>query len=79
MASDLASYLGVDSGDVLEQFRKMAADRVERTIAPRADPARATDRILLPLLVSEADSRGELIEGLRGICSIARGPCRAYL
>jgi DNA primase len=74
VASDLASYLGVDSGDVLEQFRKMAADRVERTIAPKVDPAKATDRILLPLLVGEGDSRSELIEGLRGIAALSHGP-----
>ncbi len=74
VASDLASYLGVDSGDVLEQFRKMAADRVERTIAPRVDPARATDRILLPLLVGECANREELIEGLRGIEALKKGP-----
>jgi DNA primase len=74
VASDLAAYLGVDSGDVLEQFRKMAADRVERTIAPRADPAKATDRILLPLLVGAKEHRGELMEGLRGISALRQGP-----
>ena len=74
VASDLAAYLGVDSGAVLEQFRKMAADRVERTIAVRPDPARATDRILLPLLVGEGDARGELVEGLRGISALQHGP-----
>jgi DNA primase len=74
VASDLAAYLGVDSGDVLEQFRKMAADRVERTIAPRADPERATDRILLPLLVGENEHRAELIEGLRSISALRQGP-----
>jgi DNA primase len=77
VASDLASYLGVESGDVLEQFRKLAADRVERTIAPRADPARATDRILLPLLVGENGARNELVEGLRGISALRHGPAAA--
>jgi len=75
VASDLASYLGVDSGSVLEQFRKMAVDRVERNIAPaQADPAKATDRILLPLLLSNADARGELIGGLREIAALQQGP-----
>ncbi|MES1262561.1 MAG: DNA primase [Acidobacteriota bacterium] len=73
VASDLASYLGVDSGSVLEQFRRMAADRVERTIAPAADPARTTDRILLPLLVGDAEARQELMEGLRGIAALLEG------
>lgn len=74
VASDLASYLGVDSGDVLQQFRKMAADRVERTIAPESDPAKATDRILLPLLVSDGEALDQLMDGLRSIAAIRKGP-----
>jgi len=74
VASDLASYLGVDSGDVLDQFRKMAADRVERPIAQKVDPAKATDRILLPLLVGECDAREDLLNGLREIAAIRQGP-----
>jgi DNA primase len=78
VASDLAAYLGVDSGDVLERFRKMAADRVERTIEqPKADPAKATDRILLPLLINEHDARAELVDGLRGIAALRQGPAAA--
>lgn len=74
VASDLAAYLGVDSGDVLEQFRKMAADRVERVIPAKPDAAKATDRILLPLLITEAESRGELVEKLRDVAAIRQGP-----
>jgi DNA primase len=66
VANDLASYLGVESGLVLERFRKMAADRAERAAPPKADPARATDRILLPLLLNSAEARSELIGRLRG-------------
>ena len=33
VANDLASYLGIESGLVLEHFRKMAADRVEHAPA----------------------------------------------
>lgn len=66
VANDLASYLGIESGLVLEHFRKMAADKNERPIAPpKADPARTTDRILLPLLLSNEEARGELISGLQ--------------
>ena len=56
LANDLAGYLGVDQGLVLEHFRKLAADRVDRSPAPKADPTRATDRILLPLLVNDSRS-----------------------
>jgi DNA primase len=71
VANELASYLGVESGMVLDEFRKMAADRTERApAAPKPDPAKATDRILLPLLLSNHDARPSLIEGLRGITSV---------
>jgi hypothetical protein len=66
-ANDLASYLGVESGLVLEHFRKLASERVERSPAPKANPARATDRILLPLLVNNSDAREELLTQLRGV------------
>jgi len=69
VANDLASYLGVDSGLVLEHFRKAAADRVERTPAPRNEPSRATDRILLPLLLGDAETRDPLLAELRSFDS----------
>ncbi len=65
VANDLASYLGVESGLVLEHFRKAAANRNERAPVIKTDPARMSDRILLPLLVSSPEARTELVEGLR--------------
>jgi DNA primase len=67
VANDLASYLGVASGLVLDHFRKVAADRVERSPAPKTDASRATDRILLPLLVKNAEARAQLIGPLRDL------------
>jgi DNA primase len=67
VANDLASYLGVESGLVLEHFRKAAADRAERTPAPGTDPSRMTDRILLPLLVGDEESRAQLMPHLRDL------------
>lgn len=67
VANDLASYLGVESGLVLEHFRKAAADRSERAPVLKSDPARMSDRILLPLLVTSAGARDALIEELRNI------------
>ena len=64
-ATDLAGYLGVDRGLVLEHFRKLAVDRVDRSPVPKADPTRATDRILLPLLVNDGEARAQLVEHLR--------------
>jgi DNA primase len=68
VANDLASYLGIESGLVLEHFRKMAADRNDRPpAAPKADPAKATDRILLVLLLNDDESRPRLLAGLGGL------------
>jgi DNA primase len=67
VANDLASYLGVAPGLVLDHFRKAAADRVERSPAPRTETSRATDRILLPLLVNDNEARAQLIDGLRDL------------
>jgi DNA primase len=64
VANDLAGYLGIESGLVLEHFRKQAADRTDRSVAPKSDPARATDKILLPLLVSDEEARAELMDQL---------------
>ena len=66
-ANDLAGYLGVDQGIVLEHFRKLATDRVDRGPVLKADPTRATDRILLPLLVNDGDARARLIDHLRDL------------
>jgi hypothetical protein len=52
---------------VLDHFRKAAADRVERGPVPKADPSRATDRILLPLLVINAEAREQLLRELKGL------------
>jgi DNA primase len=67
VANDLASYLGVPPGLVLDHFRKVAADRVERSPAPRIETSRATDRILLPLLVNDSEARNQLIGKLRDL------------
>ena len=74
VANDLASYLGVDSGYVLEHFRKAAADRAERSPAPAPpDPSRATDRILIPLLIAEPEARERLIGDIADIRALRDG------
>ncbi len=67
-ANDLAGYLGVEPGMVQEHFRKLSNDRVDRSPAPpKIDPTRATDRILLPLLVNDAEARAQLVDHLRDL------------
>lgn len=68
VVNDLAGYLGVDAGEVLDHFRKSAGDRVERPAPqPKQDPARAVDRILLPLLLTNEEARVNLVPHLRDL------------
>jgi DNA primase len=69
VANDLASYLGVPSGMVLDHFRKVAADRVERTPAPKAEPTSTTDHMLLPVLLMDNEARPEIVRRLRALSS----------
>lgn len=65
VADDLASYLGVDKGLVLDQFKKSATDR---TAAPPPSVPRisvpAMERILLSALLSGDDLRNEILPHL---------------
>lgn len=66
VANDLASYLGIESGLVLEHFRKMAADKNERpNTTGNKDSAKGTDPLLLPLLLRNEEGRPDLIDALR--------------
>ena len=61
VAGDVASYLGVDSGLVLENFRKAATERQERPMAvPRVEVSFA-EQGLLHLLLHSAEARDRLI------------------
>src|ERR1039457_4622575 len=64
VANDVAGYLGVDAGLVLENFRKAAMDRRDKKVAPVREPLRADEKILLNLLVSDAEACHELIPEL---------------
>ncbi len=52
---------------MLDHFPEGRGDRVERTPAPQAESSRATDRILLPLLVNDSEARAKLIDHLRDL------------
>ncbi len=65
VANDLAGYLGVDAGLVLEHFRKAVADRAPRSAAPQTQPVRQMDRVLLPLIIGQPAESGPIVEKLR--------------
>jgi DNA primase len=65
VANDLAEYLGVDAGLVLDQFKKAAADR--RPPAPVSAPrstAPALERMLLLALLADQETRDEILPRL---------------
>ena len=70
VANDVAGYLGVDAGLVLENFRKSAMDRRDKRVAPARDPLRADEKILLNLLVLDAEARQELIPELEQLPAV---------
>jgi DNA primase len=76
VANDLAAYLHIDTGLILENFRKMAADK-RGTPMPSA-PARlgANDRMLIALLLTDDDSRDEFIPELKQLAVIQNSPAR---
>lgn len=74
VANDVASYLGVDTGLVLENFRKMAADRREKVMQPVKEGVRPADRLLLNVLVSRREARDELIPELKMLPAMEQPP-----
>jgi DNA primase len=70
VAGDVAGYLGVDSGLVLENFRKAATDRREKTLAAPAEPIRHDEKILLNLFLNSEEARDRLIPELRGLAAV---------
>ena len=66
VAHDLAGYIGVSDGAVLESFRKSAADRQEKTIERPREPVRADERRLLTALLAENGGREALLADLGG-------------
>ena len=72
IAGDVAGYLGVDSGLVLENFRKAATDRRDKKLPAQAEPVRHDERILLNLLLSSEEARRVLIPDLKPLAAVGQ-------
>jgi len=70
VVNDVAGYLGVDAGPVLESFRKAAAERREKTVQHAVEPVKPVERILLNLLLVNADARMQLLPHLKNIPAV---------
>ncbi|MDE3167992.1 MAG: hypothetical protein KGN36_19480, partial [Acidobacteriota bacterium] len=76
IANDVAGYIGVSPGMVLDRFRKAAGERNEKTIPRPANPLRHDERMLLGALLTVAELRGELIAAMRQLETIETLPSR---
>ena len=70
IAGDVASYLGLERGMVLDSFKKAVAERQERVFTPSI-VLRHDERMLLNALLADAEIRAEVIEQLKSIETIA--------
>ena len=66
VANDIASYLGVESGLVLEQFRGSAVARREQ-ISSSVEPLPLVERMLLSVVLNSPAARDEVLSKLRNI------------
>jgi DNA primase len=72
IAGDIAGYLRVEPGLVLEHFRKAATDRSERPIDRIRQPVRAVEKILLNSLLLREEIRGDILPRLRSMPQVER-------
>jgi DNA primase len=67
IANDVASYIGIDRGMVLDSFRKAVADRQEKPLERPASKLRSDEKGLLSVLLSNTPGRETLIAELENI------------
>ena len=67
IAGDVAGYLGVEPGLVLDHFRKAAAERSERPMRQAEEPVRAVEKMLLNSLLLREEIRGTIVPKLKGM------------
>ncbi len=76
IANDVAGYIGVDPGMVLDHFRKAVSERSEKAIVRPTNLLRHDERMLLIALLTEAQLRAEMIGPLRSLQTIDTLPSR---
>jgi len=72
VAGDLASYIGVPQGMVLDSFRRSAASREEKTVQRPKTALRADERMLLNVLLADAEMRAVILRELRPLETVSR-------
>ncbi|MFN7938081.1 MAG: DNA primase [Bryobacteraceae bacterium] len=77
LAGDLASYIGVERGMLLEQFKKAAADKRQETIEVKSLGVRSVEKILLSALILHPELRGGIVPQLEGNAAVGEFRTRA--
>jgi DNA primase len=72
IANDLAGYIGVERGLVLDSFRKAISERQESTFQRPKIEIRPDERVLLNALLSGEEISGEIVRELRSIDTVER-------
>ncbi len=72
IAADVASYLAVEPGLVLDHFRKSATERREKPLVIADEPARAVEKILLNAVLLSEEIRKEILPRLAAMPEIAQ-------
>jgi len=65
IANEVATYLGVEPGLVLERFRRTAAQRHEAVAGPPAPELRPVEKILLQSLLASEEARQQVLPLLK--------------
>ncbi len=74
IANDVAAYLNVTSGLVLENFRKLAADKRDQSVQQAPIRLPESDRILISVMLLDAAAREQLVPMLRQIAALQNSP-----
>ena len=72
VAGDLASYIGVPPGMVLDSFRRSAANRQEKSIEAPKTVLRPDERMLLNAVLSDGETRSAIVSALRPLEAVSR-------
>jgi DNA primase len=72
IANDLAGYIGVERGLVLDSFRKAISERQESTFQRPKIEIRPDERVLLNAVLSGDEISGEIVRELRSIDTVER-------
>jgi DNA primase len=70
VADEVAGYLRLERGLVLENFRKAAAERREKTLHETREPARPLERILINSILSNEDACRVALPRLKAMRSV---------